>query len=212
MTIRRPFWIVLLRVQLGLTPMLLGYRDSQLDELLRHDGKAGLDATCVHCKKDPAVYKCKDCFGLKVFCLQCLIAEHHCHPLHRVVVWNGRYWDRTALYKLGLKVHFGHNGAKCSSPVEFANPLAVVHTNGLHSIRVVYCECRTSPGGYYFGDQLIRSTWFPATVARPRTVFTFEVLDHFHHLTLQGKTTAWDFYNALVHETDNSGLSLPSAI
>lgn len=47
-------------------------------------------------------------------------------------------------------------------------------------------------------------------MTRPRTAFTFEVLNHFHHLTLQGKTTAWDFYNALVHETDNSGLSSPS--
>ena len=51
---------------------------------------------------------------------------------------------------------------------------------------------------------------FPASVAQPRTAFTFDVLELFHHQTLQGKTTAWDFYNALAHFTDNSGLHTPS--
>lgn len=44
-------------------------------------------------------------------------------------------------------------------------------------------------------------------MAQPRTAFTFAVLDQFHQLTLQGKTTAWDFYNALAHVTDNTGLA-----
>lgn len=60
-----------------------------------------------------------------------------------------------------------------------------------------------------YGTQLMRAKWFPATIDRPRTAFTFDVLNHFHHLTLQGKTTPWDFYNAIVHETDNTGLATP---
>lgn len=55
----------------------------------------------------------------------------------------------------------------------------------------------------------MRSRWYPSTMARTRTSFTFEVLENFHHLTLQGKATAWDFYQALVHRSDNTGLHEP---
>lgn len=44
---------------------------------------------------------------------------------------------------------------------------------------------------------------------QPQTAFTFKVLELFHHLTLQGKTTAWDFYSAILHVTDNTGLNPP---
>lgn len=107
-------------------------------------------------------------------------------------------------------MQLGHNGRACLNPVtEFHRPLMVIHTNGVHKVRVRFCQCGEPAGGHYFGTQLIRSRWFPSTMARPRTAFTFNVLNHFHHLTLQGKTTAWDFYNALIHETDNTGLATP---
>jgi hypothetical protein len=44
----------------------------------------------------------------------------------------------------------------------------------------------------------------PASFDRPQTVFTFNVLDTFHELTLQGKTTAYDFYHAILRRTDNA--------
>lgn len=47
-------------------------------------------------------------------------------------------------------------------------------------------------------------------MSEPRTAFTFEALELFHQLTLQGKTTAWDFYSALLYATDNTGLNPPS--
>jgi len=76
----------LINYQVDLNSAWLQIRDSQLDELLRHDGKADLSVTCVCCKKTSASYKCKNCFGPKVFCLPCLLEEHACHPLHRVFV------------------------------------------------------------------------------------------------------------------------------
>ena len=88
--------------------------------------------------------------------------------------------------------------------------MTIVHTNGVHNIQVVFCECRDTPGGYYFGIQLLRSSFFPTTIAQLRMAFTFEVLELFHHLTLQGKTTAWDFYSAILNVTDNTGLNPPS--
>ncbi|TDL13451.1 hypothetical protein BD410DRAFT_735374, partial [Rickenella mellea] len=44
-----------------------------------------------------------------------------------------------------------------------------------------------------------------ATVDRPKTAFTFAVLDRFIHLTTQSKINIYDFYMSLVHETDNTG-------
>jgi hypothetical protein len=113
------------------------------------------------------------------------------------------------LINLGLSVQLGHNGAACPSPVTFEAPLTVYHTNGAHFVKVSYCQCGGPAGGYLYPTQLLRATWFPASLTRPRTVFTFAVLKHFHHLTLQGKTTAYDFYNSLVHETDNTGIKPP---
>ena len=110
---------------------------------------------------------------------------------------------------LGLRIQLGHNGAPCTAPQTFEAPLTVYHTNGAHSIKVSYCQCNQPPGGYLFANQLLRSSWFPASLNRPRTAFTFAMLKHFHHLTLQGKTTAYDFYHSLVHETDNTGLDPP---
>jgi hypothetical protein len=123
--------------------------------------------------------------------------------------WNGTFWQSVALLDLGLSVQLGHNGAACSAPVAFEAPLTVYHTNGAHSVRVLYCGCGEPVGGYLYPNQLLRSSWFPASLTRPRTAFTFAVLKHFHHLTLQGKTTAYDFYNSLVHETDNTGINPP---
>ena len=113
------------------------------------------------------------------------------------------------LIDLGLRVQLGHNGGPCAAPCAFDAPLVVYHTNGAHSVNVSYCQCNEPAGGYLFANQLLRSAWFPASLTRPRTAFTFAVLKHFHHLTLQGKTTAYDFYNSLVHETDNTGLKPP---
>ncbi|KAJ7212322.1 hypothetical protein B0H12DRAFT_1033245, partial [Mycena haematopus] len=49
--------------------------------------------------------------------------------------------------------------------------------------------------------------WFPATHDMPRTAATLRMLDFFHTLTLQGKTTMFDFYTSLEKLTDASGTS-----
>ncbi len=47
---------------------------------------------------------------------------------------------------------------------------------------------------------------FPTTAERPNTVVTFDALKFFHLLTLQAKTTFYDFYETLAKRIDNSGL------
>ncbi|KAJ2921118.1 hypothetical protein H1R20_g15975, partial [Candolleomyces eurysporus] len=59
--------------------------------------------------------------------------------------------------------------------------------------------------------QLLRSSLFPATLTRPQTVFTFEMLDSFHKLTLEAKTTVYDYYHTIIRRTDALELStIPS--
>ena len=51
--------------------------------------------------------------------------------------------------------------------------------------------------------------WYPASFNRPRTVFTFDLLETYHKVTLQGKLNLYDFYLAIMQKTDNQGRSKP---
>jgi len=82
---------------------------------------------------------------------------------------------------------------------------AVIDTNGIHSIDIEFCGCYTSVGGSHYRTQLLRAGLFPSTHIRPASGFTFNVLDAFHLLTLQGKTSAYDYYLSLEHMTENTG-------
>ncbi|KAL1942371.1 hypothetical protein VTO73DRAFT_6435 [Trametes versicolor] len=53
--------------------------------------------------------------------------------------------------------------------------------------------------------QLFQEGWFPATTLRLTTVFTFQLLDTFQELNLQGKTNLYDFWKSIECLTDNSG-------
>jgi len=56
----------------------------------------------------------------------------------------------------------------------------------------------------------ISSSWGSAAFHQlqlGQSAFTFDVLNTFHLLTLQGKVIAYDFYSALQHKTDNTGIS-----
>ncbi|KAJ7073391.1 hypothetical protein B0H15DRAFT_963765 [Mycena belliarum] len=79
--------------------------------------------------------------------------------------------------------------------------LVVVDTNGIHSIRIVFCHCQRARPHYL---QLVAARLFPATITRPSTVFTFAVLHNFHVHNLVSKKTAGDYYRALQKLTNNA--------
>ncbi|KAI0730668.1 hypothetical protein C8Q76DRAFT_612418, partial [Earliella scabrosa] len=89
--------------------------------------------------------------------------------------WDGVKFVRTSLETLGLKVQVGHD---CLDETN-------QHTT----------EWR----------QLIRLGWFPATLDRPATVFTFRLLKTFQELNFQGKTNLYDYWKSIERITDNSG-------
>jgi CxC2 like cysteine cluster associated with KDZ transposases len=106
---------------------------------------------------------------------------------------------------VGLVHQLGHDGAPCPVPGPIQKDFTVFDTNGVHSVHVRFCECHGSAGASHHRTQLLRARWLPASIQRPRTAFTFDVLESFHLLTLQGKTSLYDFYWFLVYKSDNSG-------
>ncbi|KAF8210707.1 hypothetical protein K438DRAFT_1752495 [Mycena galopus ATCC 62051] len=67
-----------------------------------------------------------------------------------------------------------------------------------------YTILRAVAGEY--SQQLLQMRWFPSTPFEPQTAATFEVLDTFHIMTLQGKVTTYDFYSGLEKLKDNTGM------
>ena len=81
----------------------------------------------------------------------------------------------------------------------------MIHDNGAHFVDVQFCECEGSTDWVENYRQLLRVAWYPASFDRPRTAFTFDVLDTYHKLTLQGKLNLYDFYLSTMQKTDNCG-------
>ena len=98
-------------------------------------------------------------------------------------------------------------GNHCAVPSEI-NKILVVDLSGHHTVCVRFCRC--SKGGLLENyRQLLRVNWYPASVLRPKTVFTFDLLDTYHKISLQGKLNLYDFYNVIMQKTDNCGSLKP---
>ncbi|KAG1840759.1 hypothetical protein F4604DRAFT_1690673 [Suillus subluteus] len=48
-----------------------------------------------------------------IFCTKCCRAEHSLRPFHWISQWNGDFFERTTLTKLGVEIHAGHGGKPC---------------------------------------------------------------------------------------------------
>jgi len=111
--------------------------------------------------------------------------------------WTGQFFSKESLKALGLCVQLGHRGSLCPCPSPGLPGFMVFDTSGVHSVNIDYCECPydSMPDRR---TQLLRQGWFPATFTQPNTVFTFDCLDTFHELLLQGKGNLYDFYHGLL--------------
>lgn len=202
------------------------HRQKYLDELLRIEGlgEEAQPPRCPCCPPESASegkYKCEDCFGGALLCEKCTVEKHKFLPLHRLLVsslcsvllekisnvliqsWSGAYFIRTSLYDLGYRVYLGHEGQCCPRAYKIIDGFTVVHTTGIHTLKVVFCGCDAHPPQ---NIQLLRARWFPATTAKPRSAFTFEVLNMFHLVNTQGKLSLYHFYNAVHRMSDNAGI------
>lgn len=197
-------------------------RQSYLDELVRHDGLGDADecVVCPTCKVGLGTVKCMDCSSSAMACTVCIVKLHQRNPLHRVEVcrvcffissannvqeWREGHFQRTTLSELGMIIHLGHEDEDtCPVPEPLKEAFVVFDMNGIHHLQLEYCGCSKAANIERY-QQLIRERWYPATFDRPRTAFTFDVLDTYHKLTLQGKLNLYDFYHGILHKTDNCG-------
>jgi hypothetical protein len=114
---------------------------------------------------------------------------------------------------MGLRIQLGHDdggGGGCPLPIPGPQNFLVFDVSGAHQVNIDFCGCQPD----YELDkrtQLLRKRWFPATTTRPQTVFTFDCLDTFHELTLQGKTSLYDYYHVILRKTDNANVA-PSIV
>lgn len=83
--------------------------------------------------------------------------------------------------------------------------MLVIDVNGVHYVTVQFCSCTGAAGWVESYRQLLRVGWYPASFQKPKTAFTFDVLDTYHKLALQGKLNLHDFYSAILQKTDNCG-------
>ena len=79
----------------------------------------------------------------------------------------------------------------------------VIHTNGIHVLSLNFCGCEGSPPRF---QQLLEIGWWPATPLESQTAATFQGLEHFQAVNLNGSCLATDYYRALETITDGSGL------
>src|SRR5262249_21047125 len=123
-----------------------------------------------------------------------------------VQLWTGSHFTKTTLQSLGLVIQLCHEGARCPLPSDVYTDFVIVHISGIHTVSIRFCNCHQVVGGSKHAVQLLRFSCLPATVWRPHSAFTFDVLTLFHALTLQGKVSAFDFYHALSRMTDGANL------
>ena len=92
------------------------------------------------------------------------------------------------------------NEEEDEGPVEFsgrterAGTCSVIHTNGLHQIRVVTCACRGPEDAIL---DLVNSRVLPTSFSRLSTLFTTAVLDDFRITNLECKASAYQYWQRL---------------
>lgn len=158
------------------------------------------------------LYRCDDCFGRQLFCLQYFNKRHRTLPFHRARRWTPdpvpcdddsddseeedpeSHFCQVTAAERGFSLQLGHGGDSCPhSGLASRQEMHIMHTNGIHVIPVVFCRCTQSP----FWEQLLEHDLFPGTDDTPRSAFSFAALEHFHAFNLVCKTAARDFKDAI---------------
>ncbi|KAI6032423.1 hypothetical protein EDC04DRAFT_2572026, partial [Pisolithus marmoratus] len=149
---------------------------------------------------------CEDCFGMTMYCQDCIIKEHHRHPLHHLEYWTGSCFEHRSLQDLGLWIQLGHHaGDRCYRPCPVArDAFMIIHSNSVHSVSLDFCSCKSAEAPF---QQLLRICWFLASSEKPCTTATFNVLQQFHLLSFESKVSAFEFYQSLSCILDNTGLN-----
>ncbi|KIJ32881.1 hypothetical protein M422DRAFT_81509, partial [Sphaerobolus stellatus SS14] len=148
------------------------------------------------------VYDCGDCDATDYYCQDCIIEKHQNLPFHRIEEWDGDCLRRRSLAELGFIIFFGHGNNACPHVNDEwgIQDITVLDVTGVHTVRMGWCRCANA---LTQAEQLFARKWFPATILRPRTAFTFRVLKLFHLLNHVARTSPWDFAGTMHRLTDH---------
>ncbi|KIO16375.1 hypothetical protein M407DRAFT_86084, partial [Tulasnella calospora MUT 4182] len=167
------------------------------------------------------LWRCSSCFGGRVLCTSCVVTSHQYNPFHNIYGYihstaalarmsnrwscslpnDFGYFKRLSLQEAGLQVGLGHDGDLC--PKSLPNDsfkMTIVHTNGQHLVTFRECCC----GDKERWQQLLEYNIFPATDQHPQTGFTIEMLEHQKTFSLRGKTSLYEYYQALLDLTNSA--------
>ncbi|KAF9489123.1 hypothetical protein BDN71DRAFT_1484915 [Pleurotus eryngii] len=123
---------------------------------------------------------------------------HHCTAL-RYCWTDGSFFACYYLKQLGLQIQLGHNSGRICLNLTSAKADAfiVIDVHGIHET--------AQP----LSVQLLRRGLFPYTVSSPQTAATFQVLDLFQMLSIEGQVSAFEFYKTLAQITDKTKIDPP---
>ncbi|KAJ7823820.1 hypothetical protein B0H14DRAFT_2825782 [Mycena olivaceomarginata] len=155
------------------------FRDEYLRVLITREGTMGGVGLC-SCGEAEAEYRCNECHGMQMFCRACIVEAHRRRPLCRIEAWNGRFFERRELRKLGLRVQLGHaDNQPCPRAHRGREKFVVIAPNGFHHVAVDFCQCRLSNSTHRW-EQLLLYGWFPSTPDNPQSAVTISALKLFH--------------------------------
>jgi len=147
-----------------------------------------------------SVYTCHDCFFMEFYCAPCMVSLHQDNPLHHIRLWDKGCLDSASLIDLGLEITLPHSdGTPCNGATGHQR-LKVFHTNGMHRVAVKVCKCKKTAKGdnAAFRAQLAASRLFPATHKDPVTAFSFDLIDLFNALNLEGALNVKQFLDGII--------------
>jgi hypothetical protein len=94
----------------------LAVADKYLEVLVQHEGYTGNRLCQKGCGRE-GNWRCLDCFGQPLSCMECCRSDHSRAPFHCVEVWCGQYFSPSSLSALGIVLHLGHGGKPCPNAV-----------------------------------------------------------------------------------------------
>lgn len=90
--------------------------------------------------------------------------------------------------------------------LEGRNVVVLVDVSGVHRLRVHCCRC---PNSKPVDRQFVDMGLLPASVVKPKTAFTFQVLDDFRVTNLECHTAGTSYWHKLERKTSNT---FPSSV
>ncbi|KAF9017820.1 hypothetical protein BDZ89DRAFT_1140448 [Hymenopellis radicata] len=152
-------------------------------------------------------FQCLTCADDTLYCQACVVFRHKHLYLHRMQYWTGRFFWKTTLADLGLRVQVGHPpGEACCNPFRGDPNFTIIDVDGIYRVNIDYCNCHmVQPRDV----QLLRSRLYPATSVSPETCATFRCLETFQIMSFMSKVSAYEFYWSLSRLTENLGTHAP---